>query len=278
MMVSEIKMTSLDIAEIVGKEHKNVMRDIRNEIDSLGEETGRLIFELTSYKDKSNRDSPCYEFGKDGAMQLALKYDAKTRRAVIKRINELEQLQVPQVQVTIDKSKDLEIKQQATEARYLNAQARLESVRLKKQQFAMEVAETFKDVLSPDMKQLIASNLINQSTGQSLLPAPETEKLFTCEEIGTKVGLFSKSGKPHKQLVAAITSFLTDHGEIEEHELKRVLESKGNWTGDTVKYKESVIEKVVSFLQGLSLDEPIINLRDKNYNFDASRLNLADWA
>ncbi|NCC88338.1 MAG: hypothetical protein EOM05_10845, partial [Clostridia bacterium] len=32
-------MTSLDIAEITGKQHKNVMRDIREEIEKLGEIT-----------------------------------------------------------------------------------------------------------------------------------------------------------------------------------------------------------------------------------------------
>ncbi len=90
LMNNDIKMTSLDIAEIVGKEHKNIMRDIRNEIASLGDELGKLIFEPTSYTDKSNRQKPCYSFGKEGAMQLALKYDAKTRYKVIKRIEELE--------------------------------------------------------------------------------------------------------------------------------------------------------------------------------------------
>src|SRR5699024_2419738 len=33
---------------------------------------------------------PCYQFGKKGAMQLSLKYDAKTRYLVIKKIEELE--------------------------------------------------------------------------------------------------------------------------------------------------------------------------------------------
>lgn len=90
LMTNNIKMTSLDIAEVVGKSHKNVMRDIRNEIESLGNETGWLIFELTERTDSMNRKQPYYTFGKDGAMQLALKYDAKTRYKVIKRIEELE--------------------------------------------------------------------------------------------------------------------------------------------------------------------------------------------
>lgn len=90
LMKNDVRMTSLDIAELTGKRHADVMRDIRKEIDELGTEIGERIFAPTSYKDKSNRDSPCYSFGKDGAMQLALKYDATTRYKVIKRIEELE--------------------------------------------------------------------------------------------------------------------------------------------------------------------------------------------
>ena len=98
---NEVKMTSLDIAEIVGKKHYNVMRDIRIEIENLGEEVGQLIFEESTYMNSQNKQQPCYTFGKDGAMQLALKYDAITRFKVIKRIEELEnqssQQTIPQV-------------------------------------------------------------------------------------------------------------------------------------------------------------------------------------
>ena len=96
----DVQMTSLDIAEIVGKEHKNVMRDIRNEIKSLGDEIGQLIFEPTERVDSHNRKQPIYQFGKKGAMQLALKYDAKTRFKVIERIEELENQNKPQLPTT----------------------------------------------------------------------------------------------------------------------------------------------------------------------------------
>lgn len=90
LITTDVKMTSLDIAEVTGKRHADVMRDVRKEIDDLGEKIGQRIFTLTSYTDRSNREKPCYQFGKDGAMQLALKYDAKTRYLVIKKIEELE--------------------------------------------------------------------------------------------------------------------------------------------------------------------------------------------
>ena len=83
-------MTSLDMVELTGKQHKNILADIRNEIIQL-EEKGRLIFEPTSYVDQWNRTQECYTFGKRGAMQLALKYDSKTRYRVIEYIEKLEE-------------------------------------------------------------------------------------------------------------------------------------------------------------------------------------------
>ena len=45
-------LTSLEVAQIVGKEHKNILADIRDEISKLGEERGRLIFQPTTYIEK----------------------------------------------------------------------------------------------------------------------------------------------------------------------------------------------------------------------------------
>lgn len=90
LMTNDIQMTSLDIAEVIGKRHADIMRDIRKEEEELGLEIAQRIFTLGSYKDKNNQDRPCYHFGKDGAMQLALKYDAKTRYNVIQYLEKLE--------------------------------------------------------------------------------------------------------------------------------------------------------------------------------------------
>ena len=89
-LTTEIKMTSLDLVELTGKRHDNIMADIRKEIDSLGKEIAELIFKAGSYLDKNNQSRPCYVFGKKGAMQLALKYEAKVRFRVIERLEELE--------------------------------------------------------------------------------------------------------------------------------------------------------------------------------------------
>ena len=48
-------LTSLDVAEITGKEHKNILSDIKDEISKLGEERGRLIFQQSYYTNLQNR-------------------------------------------------------------------------------------------------------------------------------------------------------------------------------------------------------------------------------
>ena len=50
----EFKMTSLDLANITGKRHDHILRDIKDEIDKLGEK-GLLIFGESKYKNSQNK-------------------------------------------------------------------------------------------------------------------------------------------------------------------------------------------------------------------------------
>ena len=80
-------MTSLEIAEVTGKEHKNVMRDIRN---ILEQGVNQLNFELVEYPDKKGELRPCYNITKKGCLILASGYDALLREKIINRWEELE--------------------------------------------------------------------------------------------------------------------------------------------------------------------------------------------
>ncbi|MGL5963971.1 MAG: Rha family transcriptional regulator [Fusobacteriaceae bacterium] len=85
----EVAMTSLQVAEVTGKQHSDVMRDIRDESDKLGSEISESIFDLSEYQG-ARRMEKCYNLSRDGAMQLGARYDAVTRYKMIQRINELE--------------------------------------------------------------------------------------------------------------------------------------------------------------------------------------------
>jgi len=90
-------LTSLEVAEITGKRHADIMRDIKDEINKLGSEIGLSIFALSSYINSQNKEQPMYSLTKDGVLQLGARYDAKIRYALIQRMNQLEEKsKVPQ--------------------------------------------------------------------------------------------------------------------------------------------------------------------------------------
>ena len=64
--------TSLIVAQVFGKEHKNVVRDIENL--SCSENFNRLNFERITYKDARNRAQTAYEMTKDGFSFLVMGY------------------------------------------------------------------------------------------------------------------------------------------------------------------------------------------------------------
>lgn len=64
--------TSLIVAQVFGKEHKNVLRDI--ESLSCSEDFNRLNFERITYKDARNREQTAYEMTKDGFSFLVMGY------------------------------------------------------------------------------------------------------------------------------------------------------------------------------------------------------------
>lgn len=84
-----VKMTSRELAELTGKNHADVLRDVRDEIEKLGEK-GLSIFAESSYINSQNKKQPMFEFSKKGAMQIALRYSAEIRFKVIEKLEELE--------------------------------------------------------------------------------------------------------------------------------------------------------------------------------------------
>ena len=85
-------LTSLEVAEITGKRHDNVLSDIRDEISKLGAERAVLIFQEGYYKDANNQSRPMFLLNYKGVLQLGARYNAETR---FKLIEKIEQLQKP---------------------------------------------------------------------------------------------------------------------------------------------------------------------------------------
>ena len=71
----EQRLDSREVAEMVGKEHKNIIRDIRGYVKELGELKIEPtdFFTESEYTDKSNRKKPCYLVSKKGCEFIAHK-------------------------------------------------------------------------------------------------------------------------------------------------------------------------------------------------------------
>ena len=80
-------MSSLEIAQLTGKQHAHVMRDIRTLLEQGVAESN---FGLGSYSDANGQNRPCYNLTKKGCLILASGYDAKLRERIIDRWEELE--------------------------------------------------------------------------------------------------------------------------------------------------------------------------------------------
>lgn len=88
-------MSSLEIANMTGKEHAHVMRDIRNMLLELTGDTTGLSKFGASYLNSQNKEQPCFNLPKDESICLVAGYDVKARMAIIKRWQELESQQIP---------------------------------------------------------------------------------------------------------------------------------------------------------------------------------------
>lgn len=85
------RMSSLEIAELTGKRHDAILRDIRN---LLKQGVSHHNFVETSYKQPQPRggykELPCFELTKKGCLILGSGYDAVLREKIIDRWEQLE--------------------------------------------------------------------------------------------------------------------------------------------------------------------------------------------
>ena len=91
---NEPRITSIEIAELTGKQHKNLMRDIRN-MEPAWEKACGLKFELTSrtiiQPNGGTREVPCYSLTKMECLYIATKFNDEARARLVLRWRELEQ-------------------------------------------------------------------------------------------------------------------------------------------------------------------------------------------
>ena len=82
-------MTSLEIAELTGKQHNHLMRDIRN-MERAWEKVTQSKFGLSTYKDSTGRTLPCYSLTKTECLYIATKFNDEARAKLVLRWETLE--------------------------------------------------------------------------------------------------------------------------------------------------------------------------------------------
>ncbi|WP_421549135.1 Rha family transcriptional regulator [Pseudomonas sp. QD4] len=80
-------MSSVEIAELTGKLHKNVLADIRSMLAELEIDSADFS---AQYKDSTGRFLPCFNLNREMTDTLLTGYSAKMRLAVVRRWRELE--------------------------------------------------------------------------------------------------------------------------------------------------------------------------------------------
>jgi len=121
-------MSSREIAELTGKSHAHVMRDIRKMLEQLSADPNLVwLCKSITYVDAQGKEREMYELNRDTTLTLISGYDAVLRMKIIKRWMELEEVQrelaVPQTylsalkalvvseeakQLALEKAKELE--------------------------------------------------------------------------------------------------------------------------------------------------------------------------
>ena len=88
-------MTSLEIAQVTGKMHKDVMKAIRNMEPAWLKVNGRN-FALVDYTDAKGELRPCYSLSKMECLYIATKFNDEARAKLVIRWQQLEQERIEQ--------------------------------------------------------------------------------------------------------------------------------------------------------------------------------------
>lgn len=92
-IVRKETMTSLEIAEVIGMRHADVMRSIRN-MEEAWVKVSERNFALSSYKQSQPnggyKDVPCYILDKTECLYIATKFNDEARAKLVLRWEELE--------------------------------------------------------------------------------------------------------------------------------------------------------------------------------------------
>lgn len=181
-------LTSMEVSEMVEKEHNKLLRDVRAYIEQLAQSKighGDFFLEST-YLDKNNQERPCYLITRKGCEFIANKLTGvkgtKFTASYINRFHEMEQV-IKENIVPIQNLEELKIRAQLerAEAMKLNAKTRM---------FNTIMKTTNNRGLSPIAVEVFGLKAIEQITGIDMgQHLPQVPKTYSATEIGNMLGV-----------------------------------------------------------------------------------------
>ena len=153
-------LDSREVAEMVGKEHNMLLRDIRRYVEQLGQSkiAQSDFFKESTYKNKQNKEQPCYLVTKKGCEFIAHKLTGvKGTEFTAKYINRFHEME-DTIKTQLPQGNDL-IALAVIEAQKMIADRDKQIERMKpKEIFADAVSASETSILVGDLAKLISQN------------------------------------------------------------------------------------------------------------------------
>lgn len=146
-----VTCSSIDVAETFGKEHRNVLADIRNiQLSVSSAEFSALFYEGT-YKAVNGKNNPLYYMNRDGFTLLVMGYTGekamKFKLAYIKQFNAMEKALIGKIK---EREKGIAVRQALTNA----LQQSQENERMHGHAYSTYTDIIYKTILGKNAKQL----------------------------------------------------------------------------------------------------------------------------
>ncbi|WP_313185904.1 Rha family transcriptional regulator [Lacrimispora sp.] len=186
-------LTSLEVAEMIGKQHKNLLADIRGYFGELAELKIQpsIFFQKNNYKDSTGRSLPCFDVTKKGCEFIAHKLTGiKGTEFTARYINRFHDMEDSIREGIPKREKSTDPKRPALSS--VNMAARI-------------MKDTYKEAgVNSTFIAVAVSNLYKNEAGIDfgiplITDKLDMPKLYDCAEIAKELGIYSTSGKPHNK-------------------------------------------------------------------------------
>ena len=234
---------SRQVAEMVGKNHKDLMRSIREYVETLDRSTERNFapsdfFIESTYKDSTGRTLPCYLLTKKGCDMVANKMTGE--KGVLFTAAYVTAFEAMRKHIN-GESKTGKLPKPMTDYQQMMAETRRRNAQIQEARIYTELAKRYKGTT---YEQVLNAHATKSLSGEYLLPLPEAgERLMSAGEVGAKLGISSN-------LVGKLAN---------KHGLK--IDRYGKWMHDkspyspkevpSFRYKECVVDKLREILAEL---------------------------